>query len=179
MDTDKADMKEIKMTILDKPVFEMAGYKQPANLGDGSIGLFIRQLIESGKMMKLSETLSAPQQIWVCLSDCQSCGLGCSGYHVCCRVCVEKTQNHDFSRFEDRELYTFSLPASKWVLYETTSKEATENLHKVGVYEFVKKIGYKWNEGIRLHFDNEHECLKDDRWEPGKTYYFLLPVVPM
>lgn len=178
MDTDKYSIKGIKLTIIKKMEFEMVGYKRPANLGDGSIGAYISQLVESGKMKKLSETLSMPQQIWVCLSECQSCGLGCSGFHVCCRVCIEKTESHDFSKFADNEIYTFSLPASEWVLYETDSKLATENLHKIGVYELVKEIGYKWNESIRLHFDNEHECYNNAEWIPGKIYYFLLPVVP-
>lgn len=175
---EKANIKGIQLTIVKKPEFEMVGYKTPANLGDGSIVRFISQLEESGKMKKLSETLLTPQQIWVCLSDCQACGLGCFGYHVCCRVCIEKTKNHDFSKFADDEIYTFSLPASEWVIYETNSQSATEELHRIGVYELVKEIGYKWNESIRLHFDNEHECLIGGNWVPGKTYRFLLPVVP-
>lgn len=178
MSTEEVSVKGVKLTIINKPKFEMVGYKKPANFGDGSIALFISQLEQSGKMKKLSETLSTPQQIWVCLSDCLSCGLGCSGYHVCCRVCVEKTENHDFSEFSDNEIYTFSLPASEWVIYEAHSKSAIENLHKVGVYELVKEIGYKWNESIRLHFDNEHECLVNGEFVPGKTFRFLLPVVP-
>mgnify|MGYP005757590017 FL=1 len=169
----------IKLTILKKPEFEMVGYKKPANLGDGSIHSFIHQLTESGKMKKLSETRPAPQQIWVCLSDCQSCGLGCSGFHVCCRVCVEKTEEHDFSKFADGELFAFSIPASEWVLYETNSESATKELHKTGIYELVKEVGYKWNESIRLHFDNEHECYHNGEWIPGKIYHFLLPVVPI
>ena len=110
------------------------------------------------KIQKLAETSATPQQIWVCLSDCQSCGLGCSGFQICCRVCVEKTENHDFSKLADDEISAFLLPASEWVLYETNDKQSTEYLHKIGVYELVKKIGYKWNESVRLHFDNEHEC---------------------
>ena len=179
MNTDNVSVKGVKLTIIKKSEFEMVGYKKPVNLGDGSIGMFISQLVESGKMKKLSETLSSPQQIWVCLSDCQSCGSGCSGFLICCRVCVEKTERHNFSKFTDDELFAFPLPASEWVLYETNSQSATENLHKIGVYELVKEIGYKWNESIRLHFDNEHECYENNEWIPGKTYYFLLPVVPV
>ncbi len=179
MNTNKISVDGINLTIIKKPAFEMIGYKEPANLGDGSIGLFIRQLTESGKMKKLSETLSKPQQIWVCLADCQSCGRGCSGFHVCCRVCVEKTDGHDFSKFSDQEVSAFSLPASEWVLYEADSQAAVGNLHRTGVYELVKEIGYKWNDSIRLHFDNEHECYSEGIWISGKTYYFLLPVVPI
>lgn len=178
MQTNEVMIKGVKLTIIKKPEFEMVGYKKPVNLGDGSIGAFIRRLDEYGKIKKLEETLAAPQQIWVCLSDCQSCGLGCSGFQVCCRVCVEKTENHDFSEFSDNEISSFRLAASEWVLYETKDKQSTENLHKTGVYELVKEIGYKWNENIRLHFDNEHECYDNDGWISGKTYYFLLPVVP-
>lgn len=155
----------------------MIGYKKPANFGDGSIEQFIRRLVESGKIKKLFETLSVPQQILVCISDCQSCGWGYAGFHVCCRVCVEKTQRHDFSKFAEDEISSFLLPASEWVFYEANSRSAAENLHKIGVYEFVKEIGYKWNESIRLHFDNEYECYSNDEWIPGKPYRFLLPVV--
>ena len=145
MNTDKFVIKGVKLTIINKSEFEMAGFKKALNLGDGSIALFISQLAESGKIKKLSETISTPQQIWVCLSDCQSCGRGCSEFHVCCRVCVEKTENHDFSKFADNEIATFTVPASEWVLYETNNKIDTETLHKFGVYELVKEIGYRWN----------------------------------
>lgn len=167
----------VKLTIISKPMFEMVGYKRAVNFGDGSISLFIKHLYKDGKIKKLSETIKSQQQIWVCLSDCQSCGIRCSGFHTCCRVCVEKTSNHDFSNFEDKEISTFSLPESKWVLYETSDMKSTENLHSIGVYEFVKKIGYNWNEEIKLHFDNEHECYPENEWIVGKTYRFLLPVV--
>lgn len=156
----------------------MAGFKKSTHLGDGSIARFLQELTENGKIRKLTETLNGTQQIWVCLSDCQSCGMECSDFHVCCRVCVEKTEHHDLSGFEKEELYCFSVPESEWVLYETKDKEAMEYLHKTGVYEFVRQIGYKWNEKIRLHFDNEHECYENGEWVKGKTYQLLLPVVP-
>lgn len=179
MGTNEFNVKGIKLTIIKKPEFEMVGFKRPVNLGDGSIGLFIRHLVEDGKVQKLTETLATPQQIWVCLSDCQSCGLSCSGFQVCCRVCVEKTVNHDFSKLADAEISVLHLPMSEWVLYETNDQQSTEYLHKVGVYELVKEIGYQWNESIRLHFDNEHECYNNGEWLLGKTYHLLLPVVPV
>lgn len=178
MNTNEFHINGVKLTIIDKPAFEMVGYKRAVNFGDGSISSFISQLADSGKLRKLTETLQSQQQIWVCLSDCQSCGMGCSGFQVCCRVCIEKTEKHDFSVFENNKISAFSLATSKWVLYETNDKQSTQNLHSVGVYEFVKKIGYKWNESIKLHFDNEHECYNDDEWIIGKTYRFLLPIVP-
>lgn len=173
------NVKGVKLTIIQKPAFEMVGYKRPANLGDGSIGAFIQQLNKDGNISKLERTLASPQQIWVCLSDCQSCGLNCSGFQVCTRVCVEKTENHNFSEFADDELSSLHLAASEWVLYETNDKQATDDLHEVGVYEFVKQIGYKWNESIRLHFDNGHEIDHDGEWIFDKPYHFLLPVVSL
>lgn len=168
----------LKLTILEKPEFEMIGYKKSVYLGDGSIGMFINSLVKSGKMKKLADTLSSPQQIWVCLSDCQNCGMNCSRFHTCCHVCVEKTDQHDFSDFADGEIFSFTMPASEWVLYEATDIQTAEKIHQLGVYEPVKEIGYKWNKNIRLHFDNEHECYDGSQWAVGKTYYFLLPVVP-
>ena len=167
----------IKITIIEKSEHEMIGYKKPANLGDGSIGSFLNQLIEKGKISKLAGTLQTPQQIWVCLSDCLSCDVKCSGFQVCCIICVEKTVKHDFSSFTDNELFTFRLPASKWVRYETQDYKSLENLHRHGIYELVKKFGYQWNESIRLHFDNEHECHNNEQFYDGKTAYFVLPVV--
>ena len=180
MSAKEFNVQGIKLTIIAKPAFEMIGYKTPANLGDGSIARLIAQLSESGKMAKLAGTLHSPQQVWVCLSDCLSCGVNCSGFHVCCRVCVEKTENHDFSKFADDELSVLRLPASEWVLYESDIERASEILHKNdgGVYD-LKNFGYKRNDNISLHFDNEHECYNNGEWISGKTFYFLLPVVQM
>lgn len=178
MKQDTACIHGVKLEIVSKPAFEAVGYKRPVGLGDGSIARFLAVLTGSGKLQKLEETLCTPQQIWVCLSDCQSCGRGCAGTPICCRVCVEKTGAHDFSGFAKGELYTFPVPASHWVVYEAKDKAGFEYLHTAGIYELVTEIGWKWNESIRLHFDNEHECLQNGGWIPGKTYHFLLPVVP-
>lgn len=177
METKEFSINGVNLTIIKKPKFEMVGFKRAVHLGDGSIGLFIRQLTESGKIKELMDTLQSPQQLWVCLSDCQACGLGCTNSEVCCRVCIEKTAAHDFSMFKDR-LTAFTVAASEWVVYETRDKQATAKLHDIGVYDFVKQIGFKWNEEIRLHFDNEHECYNNGEWIDGKIYRFLLPVVP-
>ena len=109
---DTACIHGVKLEIVSKPAFEAVGYNRPVGLGDGSIARFLAGLTESGKLQKLEETLCTPQQIWVCLSDCQSCGRGCAGTPICCRVCVEKTGAHDFSGFAKGELYTFPVPAS-------------------------------------------------------------------
>lgn len=178
MKDNEFEINGVKMTIINKTRFEMAGFKKAVKLGDGSISLFIKELDDSGRLKKLAGTLSSPQQIWVCLSDCQSCGRGCSDFHTCCRVCVEKTEKHDFSGFEKGEISMFAVEASEWVVYETKNKAATDYLHKTGIYELVQRIGYKWNENIRLHFDNEHECFCRGEWVEGKIYRFLLPVVP-
>ena len=170
----------IGIAIIEKPAHEMIGFKSPVNLGDGSIPIFFKHLTQEGKIDSLAATMKSPQHVWVCLSDCLSCGKGCKGFQVCCIVCVEKTENHDFSSFEDSELFTFHLPASKWARYATTDYKSLENLHfKHGIYELVKKTGYTWNNTIPLHFDNEYECHNNEQWITGKTAYFLLPVVAM
>lgn len=88
-------------------------------------------------------------------------------------MCVEKTDKLDFSNFKDNELFTFHLPASKWVKYETNDYKSLESLHTHDIYELIKKFGYTWNDNIRLHFDNEHECHNDEQWIYGKTAYFF------
>ena len=44
------------------------------------------------------------------------------------------------TRKSENEIYAFRVPASEWVIYETDNKEATETLHKIGVYELVREI---------------------------------------
>ena len=172
MNSNEYIIKGIKATIIEKPEHEMIGYKQPAK-DDGSVPLFVSQLFESGKINKLAKTVQTPQQVWVCLTDCLSCGLNCSGFDFCCRVCVEKTINHDFSEFVKNELFTFRLPTSKWVRYESSQDK---DIFEYGIYELVQEVGYKWNDAIRLHFDNQYDCVRT-KAEDGN--YVLLPVVPM
>lgn len=166
----------VTITILQKPAFEMTGFQRPVNLGDGSIARFLRHLEEEGKLERLEG--SPPRQVWVCLSDCQACGRGCTGGPVCCRVCAEK-------RAAGEELplgegaYGFSLPPSAWALYQAREKRALEDLHRAGIYQVVRETGYTWNQALPLHFDNEHQCLRDGAWVPGQTYRLLLPVVPL
>ena len=165
------NVKGIKLTIFEKPEHEMTGYKQPAK-DDGSVPLFVSKLHESGKIEKLAKTLQQPQQVWVCLADCFSCGLNCSGFDFCNVVCIEKTMNHDFSEFKNDELFTFKLPASKWVRYESQDKDIFE----YGIYDLVQEVGYKWNDAIPLHFDNQYDCIKNKQEDDNCV---LLPVVPM
>ncbi|MDR2941556.1 MAG: hypothetical protein LBV17_03090 [Treponema sp.] len=178
VEANEFNVKGIKMTIIEKPEHEMVGYKKSANFDDGSIDLFVKELVEDGKVGKLAKTLKTSQHVWLCLADCLSCGLNC-GLQVCCIVCVEKTENHDFSKFANNELFTFRLPASKWVRYEMYDIRSFENLFKYDIYKLVHEIGYKWNEAIRLHFDNQYECHNGEKWNDGKIGYFLLPVVPL
>ena len=179
MNTNVFNVKGIKITIIEKPEHEMIGYKKSMNEGDGSLDLFVRELAENGKIDKLTGTSQNLQQIWLCLSDCLSCGLGCSGVDFCSIVCIEKTKNHDYSAFKDDELFTFCLPASKWARYEIYDIQSWDNLFEFGIYELVQEIGYKWNNAIRLHFDNQFECHSNGQWNDGKVGYFLLPVVPI
>ncbi|MCL1951559.1 MAG: hypothetical protein FWF60_01900 [Oscillospiraceae bacterium] len=167
--------KGFKITVAEKPAFEAVGFTRPANLDGGSIARFIKELKEDGRYAKLAATLPSPQQIWVCLSDgshacgkrfCPACDMSCAGFDVRCTVCVEKTAEHDFSRFGEGELFTFSVPASQWADFEADENQSFDP------YQLAGEIGYQWNDRIRLHFDNEHE------WEPGKTVHFLLPVIP-
>ena len=171
MSINEFNVKGIKLTIFEKPEHEMIGYKQPAN-DDGSVNLFISKLHESGKIKKLANTLQQSQQVWTCLADCLSCGLKCSGFEFCCIICVEKTAEHDFSEFAEDELFTFRLPASKWVRYEAKDKD----IYEYGIYDLVQEVGYTWNTSVGLHFDNQYELLKNKQ---DDCNYCLLPVVPV
>jgi len=171
MSTNEFNVKGIDLTIIDKPEHEMIGFKKSAK-DDGSVPLFVSQLYENGKINKLTKTLQQPQQVWVCLSDCLSCGLNCSDFEFCCIVCVEKTESHDFSEFAEDELFTFHLPASKWVRYESYDKDIFE----YGIYDLVQEVGYKWNDSIPLHFDNQNDYLKIHSKDRNCV---LLPVVPV
>ena len=176
------DVKGFKTTIVHKPDFCVVGYTRPVNLDGSSIGQFIKELTEKGQISKLLESSQEPQQVWVCLSDvncadsstiCEVCDLSCTGFDTRCTVCVEKTVNHDLSEFNEGELFMLSIPASRWAVFEVNEEQNSADLHRFDVYMMVGEIGYKFNEKIRLHFDNEHE------WEPGKRMHFLLPVIPV
>lgn len=168
----------VTLTVLQKPAFTMIGYQRPVHLGDGSIARFLRQLGEEDKLEQLESLAGPPRQVWVCLSDCQACGQGCAGNPVCCRVCVEQRDPGE-ELLLGEGAYVFSLPPSEWALYQAREKTALENLHRAGIYQVVREIGYTWNQALPLHFDNEHQCLRDGAWTPGQTYRLLLPVAPM
>jgi len=172
--------KGFKITVIEKPAFEAVGFTRPVNLNGGSIAQFIKELTENGQMNRLAATVQAPQQIWVCLSDgsrscsqsfCPICDLSCAGFDVRCTVCVEKSEEHDFSQLEEGGLFRFRVPASQWADFEVNENQSPTQLHQLDVYQLIGEIGYQWNDKLRLHFDNEHE------WAPGKTMHFLLPVI--
>jgi len=165
----------VKITIDKKPACEFVGFTCPANLDGSSIARFIKKLEDDGRYAKLAATLPSPQQIWVCLSDgghscdkrfCPVCDMSCAGFDVRCTVCVEKTAEHDFFRFGEGELFTFSVPASEWALFEQAPGVPLHNGDKLA------EIGYTWNKKLRFHFDNEHEQERN----PGIMHRFLLPV---
>jgi len=180
MEANQFNVDGIKITIIEKPEFDAVGFTRPVNFDDGSIGLFLNELSESGKIKKLAETLQTPQQIWVCLSGadcgedgkcCLICDSSCTGFHTRCTVCVEKTESHDFSRFDERDLFTLRIPATEWADFEIGNGQSFTEFHKYSPYERVREIGYEWNNKVGLHFDNEHE-----ESIPNKGLHFLLPV---
>lgn len=166
MNTTEAYVNGFKIVIINKPDFTVVGYTRPVNLDGSSIGVFIKELTANGQLDKLTATLPTPQQVWVCLSDEGYLGCDCR-----CTVCVEKTDTHDLSRFKEGELFSLQVPASDWADFEVNEEQHPTDLHRYGVYNMVGEIGYDFNSGIGLHFDNEHA------WEPGKKMHFLLPVI--
>ena len=158
-----------KITIFKKPSFEAVGFSRFVRFGEGpdSIGVFLGELSKNGNMKKLADTLDAPQQIWVCLSGSENSGADCR-----CTVCVEKTDKHDFSKFEDEELFTLNIPESEWADYEVGNGQSFTDLHKNDVYKMICEIGYDFNGKVELHFDNEHE-----ESLPNKELHFILPVI--
>jgi hypothetical protein len=155
-----------RVSIIRRPAFEAVGYTTFARLDGSSIGAFIQELTDDGRMQKLASTLPAPQQIWVCLSGKE----GRRDADCRCTVCVERTPAHDLSGFAGEELFTLHVPASAWAVFEVGPGQTPTELHREGVYEMVGEIGCRFNHRVGLHFDNQHE------WEPGKTMHFLLPV---
>ena len=155
-----------KVTTICKSNFDIVGYTRLVNLDGNSIAKFIKELNENGQVKKLCSTLQTPQQIWVCLSGAENSGFDCR-----CTVCVEKTETHDFSQFEENELFKLSSPSSEWADFEVGESQSPTELHSFDVYKMVEEIGYKFNEKVGFHLDNEHE------WSPGKKMHFLLPVV--
>jgi predicted transcriptional regulator YdeE len=155
-----------RISIVRKPAFEAVGYTTFVRLDGTSIGAFIRALTDGGQMQKLSSTLQAPQQVWVCLSGNE----GRRDADCRCTACVERTPAHDFSDFAEGELFVLHVPASAWAVFEVGTEQTPRELHHVGVYNMIGEIGCSFNHTVGLHFDNQHE------WKPGKTMHFLLPV---
>jgi hypothetical protein len=156
-----------KITILEKPAFKAIGMTKFVRLDGNSIGLFLNEITENGKLGKLGKTLDDPQQIWVCLSGNE----GNSDADCRCTVCVIKTEKHNFSDFENNDLFTLDVPMSEWADFEVNEKQSPTELHQGDVYKMICETGYSWNSKVGLHFDNEHE------WELGKKMHFLLPVI--
>ncbi|MCL2487788.1 MAG: GyrI-like domain-containing protein [Oscillospiraceae bacterium] len=157
-----------RITIIQKSSFEVIGFSRFVRLDGASIGAFLQELTDSGQMDRLAETLAIPQQIWVCLSgnerrsdaDCR------------CTVCVEKSGRHDFTKFNNEELFTLSISESEWADYEVGNGKSFTDLHHAGVYNMIGEIGYKFNNKVGLHFDNEYEESK-----LNQALHFLLPVI--
>ena len=155
-----------RISIVRKPAFEAVGITKFVRLDGTSIAAFILSLTDGGQMQKLSSTLRATQQVWVCLSGNE----GRTDSDCRCTVCVERTPAHDFAEFAGEELFVLHVPASVWAVFEVDAEQTPSELHRAGVYKMIGEIGCKYNNEVGLHFDNEHE------WEPGKTMRFLLPV---
>jgi predicted transcriptional regulator YdeE len=156
-----------KITILNKPAFKAIGLSKFMYCSDGhSIGDFLNEIKNNGQLNKLEKTINYPQQVWVSLSDNE----GTPNSDCRCTVCIFETEKHDFSQFEKNELFSFDIPASEWADYEVNEKQSPTELHQGDVYKMIGETGYKFNQKVGLHFDNEHE------WEPGKKMHFLLPV---
>jgi hypothetical protein len=94
-----------KIKILEKISFQVIGLSKLVNLDGNSIGRFLSELKENGKLEKLEKTIDEPQQIWVCLS-----GNGGNKEFDCrCTVCIIKTEKHIFTEFEINELFTLDI----------------------------------------------------------------------
>jgi hypothetical protein len=158
---------DLKITISKKNAFEAIGFSKFVRLDGVSIGAFIKEITENGLLNKLKETLIDPQQIWVCLSGNE----GQSDADCRCTVCIIKTDKHDFSQFKKNDLFTLYVPESEWANFQPIKGKSSTYLHKKGVYNITGEIGYKFNNKVGLHFDNEHEE------DSGKEYHFLLPVI--
>lgn len=156
-----------KINIVKKPAFTAIGFTRLVKLGDGSIGVFLKELETTGRMKQLLKTINSPQQIWLCLSDNEKL----PAEHTRCTVCVFQTEKHDLSTIPENELFSLHVPETDWADFEVVSDQSPTEMHSHDVYKMVGKIGYQWNRKVRLHFDNEHE------WETKKSMHFLLPVV--
>jgi predicted transcriptional regulator YdeE len=159
------NVKGFRISIVRKPAYEAVGFTKFVRLDGTSIAAFVQALTDGGQMQKLSSTLLAPQQVWVCLASNE----GRSDADCRCTVCVERTPAHDFSDFT-KEIFAFQVPASAWAVFEVGAEQTPSELHEIGVYKMIGEIGCKFNNKLGLHFDNQHE------WEPGKTMHFHLPV---
>ena len=156
-----------QINIIQKSAFKAIGFTRFVKLDGRSIGVFLNELETSGKIKQLFETFNSPQQFWVCLSGNE----GNNDYDCRCTVCIFPTEKHNLSNILEKELFTINIPESYWADFIVGPDKTPKELHSHGVYEMVGEIGYKFNNKIGLHFDNEHE------FESKRSMHFLLPVI--
>ena len=63
----------------------------------------------------------------------------------------------------------------QWARYESTDACSPQDIFEYGIYDLLQEIGYKWNDTIRLHLDNQYDCIK----QREESNIVLFPVVPM
>jgi hypothetical protein len=169
MDKKEFCVSGFKVTIIQKPAFEVIGFSKFVHLDGVSIAKFLDELKRNGQYNKLEKTLDVPQQIWVCLSGNE----GQPDADCRCTVCVEKTDENNFSQFTENELYRINVTESQWADFEINKNQTSTEFHKIGNYGMLKQIGYEFNNKVGLHFDNEHEEYL------GGGMHFITPVIPI
>ncbi len=153
-----------QITIEHKPKCTFTGATRFVRLNGKDIFVFLDEL-------KANEILTAMEdshgQVWVCLSGNE----GRSDADCRCTVCVEADVASVSDILHDVEHHTLEAVESDWAIFTVSPEQDPDELHRIGVYNMIEEIGYRFHGEVGFHLDNEHE------WNRGHGMKFMMPVV--
>jgi len=141
-----------RVKIMHREAFKIKGYTLivPPNADDRFVSRFWDAVSADGRLEKLLKASSI--RPW-------ALGLGswdeeCEKHGFRYTICIEETEHTDFSSLaQEYPLYTQELGASDWMCFEMTERKYTEQFWKDNPYVMMKKLGYRFNGRVGVHFD--------------------------
>jgi hypothetical protein len=142
-----------RVKIWPRDSFRILGYTRiiPPGPEDGpAIAAFWREVIADGRLAKLQAASAV--RLWV---------LGLGSWDEECpkkgqryTIAIGETGQTDFSALaKEYLLHTYDADPSKWMCFELNEQQFKERFWQDDPYRMMKKIGYKFNGKVGVHFD--------------------------
>jgi len=136
-----------------RSVFKITGYTRiiPPGPEDGpAIAAFWREVIADGRLAKLQQVSAGKPWVLGLGSWDEECEKKGQRY----TIAIEETGQTNFSALtQEYPLFTYESPASDWMCFEMTEQQFQERFWQDDPYRMMKKIGYKFNGKVGVHFD--------------------------